>query len=63
MKRGNLKNKNISNNVFANKVICGDWVSVYGNKTWHSTSKYKRIIWQCNNKYKNKVRCTTPHFS
>ncbi len=61
-KRGNLKNKNISTSVFANKVICGDCGSVYTTKTWHSTSKYKRIIWQCNNKYKNKVKCSTPHF-
>jgi DNA invertase Pin-like site-specific DNA recombinase/FtsZ-binding cell division protein ZapB len=61
-KRGNLKNKNINKSVFANKVICGDCGSVYTTKTWHSTSKYKRIIFQCSNKYKNKVRCTTPHF-
>jgi hypothetical protein len=62
-KRGNLKNKNINKSVFANKVICSDCGSVYTTKTWHSTSKYKRIIFQCSNKYKNKVRCTTPHFS
>ncbi len=61
-KRGNLKNKNINKSVFANKVICGDCGSVYTTKTWHSTSKYKRIIFQCSNKYKNKVRCSTPHF-
>ena len=61
-KRGNLKNKNINKSVFANKVICGDCGSVYTTKTWHSTSKYKRIIFQCCNKYKNNVRCTTPHF-
>ena len=61
-KRGNLKNKNINKSVFANKVICGDCGSVYTTKTWHSTSKYKRIIFQCSNKYKNKVRCITPHF-
>jgi len=61
-KRGNLKNKNINKSVFANKVICGDCGSFYTTKTWHSTSNYKRIIFQCCNKYKNKVRCTTPHF-
>ena len=61
-KRGNLKSKNINRSVFANKVICGDCGSVYTTKTWHSTTKYKRIIFQCSNKYKNKVRCTTPHF-
>ncbi len=61
-KRGNLKNKNINKSVFANKVICGDCGSLYTTKTWNSTSNYKRIIFQCSNKYKNKERCTTPHF-
>ncbi len=48
--------------MFSNEVVCGDCGSVYTTKTWHSTSKYKRIIFQCCNKYKNKVKCTTPHF-
>ena len=38
---------------------CGGW---YGRKTWHSTRKYARHIWRCNNKYEgNKTGCTTPH--
>ncbi|WRS29967.1 recombinase family protein [Actinomycetaceae bacterium MB13-C1-2] len=38
---------------------CGGW---FGRKTWHSTSKYARHIWRCNNKYEgNKTGCTTPH--
>ncbi|MFA6619495.1 MAG: recombinase family protein [Candidatus Neomarinimicrobiota bacterium] len=61
-KRTKLKNKNISTKIFANKVICGDCGSVYGSKLWHSTSKYRRTVWQCNNKFKNKEKCTTPHF-
>ncbi|MSS85317.1 hypothetical protein FYJ24_11250 [Actinomycetaceae bacterium WB03_NA08] len=37
---------------------CGGW---FGRKTWHSTSKYARHIWRCNNKYEsNKTRCVTP---
>lgn len=28
---------------------------------WHSTSKYRRVIWQCNSKFKNDEKCTTPH--
>ncbi len=27
---------------------------------WHSTDPYKRVVWQCNQKYKNEQRCTTP---
>ena len=28
---------------------------------WHSNSKYRRVIYQCNNKFKNEQSCTTPH--
>jgi hypothetical protein len=28
---------------------------------WHSTSKYRRTIWQCNYKFKREERCQTPH--
>jgi len=28
---------------------------------WHSTSQYKRRIWQCSHKYKNDERCGTRH--
>ena len=28
---------------------------------WHSTSKYRRVIWQCNNKFKGQQLCSTPH--
>jgi len=27
----------------------------------HSPEKCKRIVWQCNQKYKNEVHCTTPY--
>lgn len=53
------KNKINASSIFAGKVICGDCGSAYGAKTWHSTDKYKKIIYQCNNKFKNK--CKTPH--
>ena len=32
-----------------------------GGEKWHSTSKYKRTIWQCNHKFMNGEKCTTPH--
>ena len=46
---------------FSGKVICGDCGGVYGSKIWHSNSKYRRVIWQCNRKFKNETKCTTPH--
>ncbi|MBQ7504757.1 MAG: recombinase family protein [Ruminococcus sp.] len=48
---------------FSSKIICGDCGSFYGSKVWHSTDKYRRVIWQCNNKFKNEKRCTTAHLN
>ena len=31
------------------------------DKVWHSNSKYKRTVWQCNAKFKGEHKCTTPH--
>ena len=58
-KRKGIKNRS-GNNVFSSKIICGDCGSFYGSKVWHSNDKYRRVIWRCNNKYKNKKRCQTP---
>lgn len=35
---------------------------VNGSKVWHSTDKYRRVIWQCNHKFSGKEKCQTPHF-
>ena len=43
------------------RIICGDCGGFYGQKVWHSTSKYKRNIWQCNEKFRGK-ECSTPHY-
>ena len=55
--RGNIP----STNCFAGRIVCGDCGSIYGSKVWHSTSKYRRIIWQCNGKFKGDEKCATPH--
>ena len=47
--------------VFSNKVFCGDCGAVYGSKVWHSTDKYRTIVWQCNSKFSNEKKCSTPH--
>ena len=46
---------------FANKITCSECSGSFGRKVWHSTSKYRRYIWRCNNKYKKIHRCATPH--
>ena len=47
---------------FSGKVFCGQCGGLYGSKVWHSTDKYRRVIWQCNRKYDHGQKCTTPHF-
>ena len=52
------------NSIFAAKIVCGDCGSFFGAKVWNSTNeKYRRTIWQCNDKFKGEARCTTPHLS
>ena len=37
--------------------------SSYGSKVWHSNDKYRRGIYQCNNKFRHKTGCSTPHLT
>lgn len=39
---------------------CGN---IFGAKTWHSTDRYRRAIWQCNGKFKGERKCETPHLT
>lgn len=50
-----------STSIFSSKIICGDCGSYFGAKVWHSNSKYRRVIYQCNSKFKNEHSCSTPH--
>lgn len=47
-------------NDFASKVICSDCGGIYGQKLWHSTDKFKRYIYRCNEKYEKDIPCNTP---
>ena len=56
-------NRHSGVHLLSGKIKCGDCGGWYGSKVWHSNDKFRRIIWQCNNKYKNKdKRCTTAVF-
>ncbi|MCR5090665.1 MAG: recombinase family protein [Oscillospiraceae bacterium] len=48
---------------FSGKIVCGDCGTVYGSKVWHSTDRYRRVIWQCNSKYGGEHKCKTPHLT
>ena len=48
---------------FSGKIFCGCCGEMYGSKVWHSTDKYRRVVWQCNAKFKDGHRCKTPHLT
>ena len=50
-----------SSNIFSARIVCACCGSFFGSKVGHSTSKYRRVIWQCNHKFSNGEKCTTPH--
>ena len=53
-----------SSNIFSTKLVCSCCGGFFGSKVWHSTSKYRRIIWQCNHKFSKSSgneKCKTPH--
>ncbi len=47
--------------MFATRIVCGDCGGWYGPKVWHSNSKYRCTIWQCNRKFKGEEKCGTSH--
>ena len=46
--------------IFSNKIKCAECGGWYGSKVWHSTDRYRRVIYRCNRKYNGK-KCETPH--
>lgn len=46
---------------FSGMLVCATCGAVYGSKVWHSNSKYRRVIYRCNQKYEGEVKCNTPH--
>lgn len=50
-----------STTIFSSKLVCGDCGHFFGSKVWHSTSKYRRVIYRCNEKYNGEAKCSTPH--
>jgi hypothetical protein len=61
-RRKNGKTRHSGVGLFASRIKCGECGSWYGSKVWHSTTKYRRTIYQCNHKFKGEQKCGTPHF-
>ena len=50
--------------IFSTKIRCGCCGEWFGSKVWHSTDRYRRVIWRCNAKYDDKEhRCSSPHLT
>lgn len=60
-KRKNDRGLRRSSSCFSGKIICGECGSFFGSKTWHSNTKYRKVVWRCNHKYDNNEKCKTPH--
>lgn len=63
-RRNNIGARYSATSAFSSKLICEDCGGFYGAKVWHSNDKFRKVVFQCNNKFKNKEkRCTTPHLT
>ena len=60
-KKGKTRHSGVG--IFSSRIKCGICSSWYGAKVWHSNSKYRRTIYQCNHKFKGEEKCGTPHFT
>ncbi len=62
IKRREQNGKHSGVSIFANKIKCGCCGGWYGAKVWHSTDKYRRVIYRYNKKYAHKGKpCSTKH--
>lgn len=48
-----------SNDIFVNKIVCGECGASFGRRVWHSNDKYRKVVYRCNHKYKNGKVCDT----
>ena len=49
--------------IFSNRIKCGACGHWFGSKVWHSNDKYRRVVYQCNNKFAGAKKCATPHLT
>jgi len=64
LRRKHLGRRYSGNSIFSTRIVCADCGTYYGSKVWHSTDeRYRQVIWQCNNKFKNDEKCKTPHLT
>ena len=62
-RRKEISHSYSGNGPFASRIVCGDCGGLYIPKTWHSTDKYRRVVWRCGQKYDHGRHCKTPAIS
>ena len=60
-RRNKSKERYSGVHMFSGRIKCGQCGGWYGPKVWHSTDRYRRVVWRCDNKYKGDEKCATPH--
>lgn len=63
VRRKQLGRRYSGSSVFSCRIVCADCGEFFGSKVWHSNSKYRTVIWQCNDKFGGEQKCTTPHYT
>ena len=56
-RRKSEKGRHSGVRLFSGKVYCRECGTRLGSKVWHSTDKYKQVIWQCNKHCKKNSPC------
>ena len=59
-KRKGSNRRNYTPHCFSGRIFCDECGALYGSKVWNSGTKYKSLVWQCNNKHLNRAHCATP---
>lgn len=58
LRRKNLGRRYSGQSILSARIVCSECGDYYGSKVWHSNTKYRRTIWQCNSKFDH--HCATP---
>lgn len=49
--------------MYSSKIKCGECGGNYGQKIFHSNSKYRKVVFKCNNSVKGVCKCKTPNIT
>ena len=63
LRRSQSKGRYSGVGIFSSKIKCAECGGWYSSKVWHSTDKYRRVIYQCNRKFKDVRKCSAPHLT